>query len=50
MERYRLVIKKGRSLKIGLHSYTYDEAVKRQAECAKAGIKFTIMSEKKIFN
>lgn len=50
MERYRLVIKKGNNLRIGLNSYTYDEAVKRKAECAKVGIKFTIMSERKLFN
>lgn len=50
MERYRLVLKRGKGFRIGLNSYTYKEAIKRQKQCKNAGINFLIMSEKELFN
>lgn len=31
MEHYRLVLRKGKGFRIGLNSYTYEEAIERQS-------------------
>lgn len=50
MEYYRLVLRKGKGFRIGLNSYTYEEAIERQKQCKNVGINFLIMSEKKLFS
>lgn len=50
MERYRLVLRKGKGFRIGLNSYTIDEAKARQEHCKKVGINFIIISEKELFS
>ena len=50
MEYYRLVLKRRRGFQIGLNSYTYKEAIKRQKQCKNIGINFIIMSEKELLS
>lgn len=50
MERYRLVLRKGKGFRIGLNSYTYEEAIECQKQCKNAGINFLIMSEKELLS
>lgn len=50
MKYYRLVLKRGKGFRIGLNSYTYEEAIERQKQCKNVGINFIIMSEKELFS
>lgn len=48
---FRIVIKRGRSLKIGLYSYTYQEALEVQKRMISVGHKnILVISEEKLFN
>lgn len=48
--KYRVVIKKGSNLKIGLNSYTYEEAVEAKNRLIKVGHKnIIILSEEECF-
>lgn len=46
---YRLKVKKGRSWKVGINAYSYEEAQTRQARLAEVGIASKIFSEFDLF-
>lgn len=46
---YRLVRKTRKGLQIGLNSMSYEEAILKQKELSKLGLKVKVESEEKLF-
>lgn len=49
MNNFVLVMANGSNYVIGKNRYTHDEAIKRQAEVAKVGLKMEVMREDEAF-